>query len=78
MKNEPFLLMKQNENNNDDESDSSEDKNSKKDKKYKLKKYKKFRPKKNKNLELRTQIYLKGAENKVKSLLSLFRKDIEQ
>ena len=78
MKNEHFLLMKQNKNNQDQVSDFSEYKNKRKSENFELQNYEKFRPKKNKNIELSTQIYLKGAEKNLKSLLSSFLKDIEQ
>ena len=73
----PFLLIEQNKNNQDDESDFSEEKRIKKNKKYDYNKFEKFKPK-NQNVSSNAQIYLQGAENKVKSMLSLFLKDIEK
>ena len=67
----PFLLMDRNKNNLDDESDSSNNKNEK----FKLNKFEKFKPK---NDFRRSQIYLKGAESQLKSMLSVLFKDIEQ
>ena len=77
MKNEQFqfLLINQNKNNQEEESDFSEDKK-KRNKKFELKKFEKFKPKNN-NL-LNSKMNLEGAENQVKSLLSIFLKDIEQ
>ena len=71
----PFLLIEQNKI-NQDESDFSDEKG-KKNKKFELKKYEKFKPKilsehDNNNLNL------DRAENKVKTMLSLFLKDIQK
>ena len=71
----PFIIIEQNKNNHDNQEEDSDfsDKNYKK---MKLNKFEKFKPKivnspkKNQNL--------KGAENNVKSLISVFLKDIEQ
>ena len=72
----PFLLIEPNKNNNiDEESDFSEDKK-KRNKKFELKKFEKFKPK-NTNILGNSKMNLEGAENQVKSLLSLFLKDIE-
>ena len=73
----PFLLIEQNKAIQEDESDFSEDKKDRKNKKYDYKKYEKFKPK-NQNRSSKGQIYLEGAENQVKSMLSLFLKDIQQ
>ena len=71
----PFLLIEPNKNNIDEESDFSEDKK-KRNKKFELKKFEKFKPK-NTNILGNSKMNLEGAENQVKSLLSLFLKDIE-
>ena len=73
----PFLIIEQNKNDQDDESDFSENQKNKRSKKFELKNYEKFKPK-NSNAQENAQIYLEGAENKVKSMLSIFLKDIEQ
>ena len=73
----PFLLIDKNKNSQDEEeSDFSEEKR-KKSKKFELKKFEKFRPK-NSNISDNDQMNLEGAESKIKSMLSLFIKDIEQ
>ena len=72
----PFLIMDQNKNNNDNP-DNDIDFSSKNFKKFKLNKFEKFKPK-NENNPSKNNQNLKGAENKVKSLLSFFLKDIEQ
>ena len=79
MKNEefPFLLIDQNKNNQDEEeSDFSEEKR-KRSKKFELQKFEKFKPK-NSNISDNDQMNLAGAESQLKSMLSLFLKDIEQ
>ena len=72
----PFLIIDQNKNNNDNP-DNDIDFSSKNFKKFKLKKFEKFKPK-NENNPSKNNQNLKGAENKVKSLISFFLKDIEQ
>ena len=82
MKNEqfPFLLMDQNKNNQNDDSDFSEKKSrrsKKSKKKFELNQYEKFKPK-NSNSNEKSSLYLEGAENKVKSLISIILKDMQQ
>ena len=70
----PFELLDQNKSHLEEESDFSE--NEYKNNKFKIQKYEKFKPKsimKEKN-NIKT---LKGAENKVRYLLSIFLKSIE-
>ena len=71
----PFIIIEQNKNNHDNQDDDSDffDKNYKK---MKLNKFEKFKPK-NINSPKKFQ-NLKGAENNVKTLISVFLKDIEQ
>ena len=69
----PFLLVEQNNGNNEEESDFSD--NNKKN--NKINKFEKFRPKNAPDMR-KSQIYLKGAESNLKSMLSVFLKDIEQ
>ena len=71
----PFIIIEQNKSNQDNQDEDSDFSN-KNYKKMKLNKFEKFKPKniispkKNQNL--------KGAENNVKSLISVFLKDFEQ
>jgi len=71
----PFIIIEQNKNNRDNQDEDSDfsDKNYKN---MKLNKFEKFKPK-NINSPKKNQ-NLKGAENNVKSLISVFLKDIEQ
>ena len=71
----PFLLIEQNKI-NQDESDFSDEKG-KKNKKFELKKYEKFKPKILSELD-NNNLNLDKAENKVKTMLSLFLKDIQK
>ena len=71
----PYLIIEQNKNNNDNQEEES-DFSDKKYKKMKLNKFEKFKPK-NINSPKKNQ-NLKGAEINVKSLISVFLKDIEQ
>ena len=71
----PFLLIEPNKNNQDDEPDFLEEK--RKSKKFDLKKYEKFKPKISINNH-KKDLNLEGAENKVKSLLSIFLKDYQE
>ena len=73
----PFLLMDQNKNHQDDESDFSSQKNKKNKKKFELNQYEKFKPRPSISLENNNE-YLEGAENQVKSMLSIFLKDIQK
>ena len=70
----PFIIIEQNKNNHDNQEDDSDfsDKNYKE---MKLNKFEKFKPK---NINSPKKQNLKGAENNVKSLISVFLKDIEQ
>ena len=79
MKNDqfPFLLIEENKNNQEENSDFSDKGSKRSKKKFELKQYEKFKPKNSNNLD-KNILYLEGAENKVKSMLSLFLKDIQQ
>jgi len=70
----PFLIIDQNKSHIEDESEFSE--NEYKHKNFKIQKYEKFKPKPIINLDKNNKS-LKGAENKVKNLLSHFIKNIE-
>ena len=72
----PFLMLDQNKNNHDNQ-DEDLDFSKKNYKNFKLEKFEKFKPKNGNSPKKGIQI-LKGAENKVKSMLSIFLKDIEQ
>ena len=71
----PFIIIEQNKSNQDNQDEDSDFSN-KNYKKMKLNKFEKFKPK-NVNSPKKNQ-NLKGAENNVKSLISVFLKDIEQ
>ena len=70
----PYLILDQNKSHLEDDSDFSE--NEYKSKNFKIQKYEKFKPKQINNRDKNNKS-LKGAENKVKNLLSLFLKNIE-
>ena len=70
----PYLILDQNKSHAEDDSDFSE--NEYKSKNFKIQKYEKFKPKQANNSDKNNKS-LKGAENKVKNLLSLFLKNIE-
>ena len=70
----PYLILDQNKSPLEDDSDFSEDEY--KSKNFKIQKYEKFKPKQVNNRDKNNKS-LKGAENKVKNLLSLFLKNIE-
>ena len=70
----PYLILDQNKSHAEDDSDFSE--NEYKSKNFKIQKYEKFKPKQANNRDKNNKS-LKGAENKVKNLLSLFLKNIE-
>lgn len=65
----PYLILDQNKSQLEDDSDFSE--NEYKRKNFKIQKYEKFKPKQANNNDKNNKS-LKGAENKVKNLLSLF------
>ena len=69
----PYNLLANNKLNLDEDSDYSE--NEYKNKDYKIQKYEKFKPKP--IIKKQSNQTLKGAENKVKYLLSIFLKHIE-
>ena len=70
----PYLILDQNKSQSEDDSDFSE--NEYKRKNFKIQKYEKFKPKQANNNDKNNKS-LKGAENKVKNLLSLFLKNME-
>jgi hypothetical protein len=71
----PYLMMNENKNNSDESSDSPE----KESKYFKYKTFAKFKPKSNNSSNIEEEKKsLKGAENKVKLLLSDYLKNIEQ
>ena len=69
----PYIILDQNKSQLEDDSDFSE--NGYKNTKFKIQKYEKFKPKS--IMKENNNKVLKGAENKVKYLLSIFLKNIE-
>ena len=69
-----FMLLEQNKSHIEDSSDFSE--NEYKNNDFKIQKYEKFKPKPNQDRDKNNKS-LKGAENQVKNLLSVFLKNIE-